>query len=74
MLLVAHFEEVLEEGAARGQDHLVRLQPLSLAGDRDVGEVLVVAERLELGRDVRLEVVPAQAELLLVRHRRRLLR
>lgn len=46
------------------------LEPASFAGQRHVDEVLLVTQRFELASDVRLEVVPAQAELLVARHLR----
>ena len=56
----------LEVGRAGRQDHLVRLAGLAVAGEGDVGEGLFVAEVLERRDHVGLEVVPSQAELLLV--------
>ncbi len=60
------FQEGLEVGRARGQDHLVGLAGLTVAGQRDVREGFLVAKVFE-GRDhVGLKVVPSQAELLLI--------
>lgn len=59
-----YFEELLEVGAAGRQDHLVGLQALSLARQCHVYEILIVSQRLELRRYVRLEIVPSQTELL----------
>ena len=56
----------LEVGRAGREDHLVRLAGLSVTGERDIGEGLLVAEVLERRDHVGLEVVPPQAELLLV--------
>ena len=61
-------QQSLEVGAAGGQDHLVGLAALAVRGDRDVREGLLVPEVLEAGDHVGLEVVPSQAELLLVVH------
>ena len=44
----------------------MRLAGLAVAGEGDVGEGLLVAEVLERRDHVGLEVVPPQAELLLV--------
>ena len=44
----------------------MRLAGLSVAGEGDVGKGLFVAEVLERRDHVGLEVVPSQAELLLV--------
>ena len=44
----------------------MRLAGLAVAGEGDVGEGLLVAEVLERRDHVGLEVVPSQAELLLV--------
>ena len=48
----------------------VRLEGLDahLCGDGDIAEALLVPEVLEGGDHVRLEVVPAEAELLVVGH------
>ena len=47
----------------------MRLAGLSVAGEGDVGEGLLVAKVLERRDHVGLEVVPPQAELLLVARR-----
>ena len=60
------FEECLEVGRAGGQDHLVSLARLSIASQRDVCKGLLVAEVLEGGDHVGLEVIPTKAKLLLV--------
>ena len=59
-------QEGLEVGRAGGEDHLVGLAGLSVAGEGDVGEGLLVPQVLEARHHVGLEVVPAEAELLLV--------
>ncbi len=59
-------EESLEVGRAGGQHHLVGLARLAVAGQGHVGEGLLVAQVLERRDHVGLEVVPAEAELLLV--------
>ena len=48
----------------------MRLEGLDahLCGDGDIAEALLVPEVLEGGDHVRLEVVPAEAELLVVGH------
>lgn len=45
----------------------MRLKALSVAGQRDVDEILVVSKVFEGGGDTTLVVVPAQAEVLGVR-------
>ena len=59
-------EQGLEVGGAGREDHLVRLAGLAVAGQGHVREGLFVAEVLEGGDHVGLEVVPSQAKLLLV--------
>ena len=61
-------QQSLEVGTAGGEDHLVSLRALAVAGDRHVTERLLVSEVLEGGHHVGLEVVPSQTELLLVIH------
>ena len=58
----------LEVGAAGRQDHLVGLGALPVAGDGHIRERLLVPQVLEAGHHVGLEVVPSEAELLLVIH------
>jgi len=53
-----------EEGAARGQDHLVGLDLIIITGQSHVEEVFVFTEFAERDTNVRLEVVPPKAELL----------
>lgn len=65
-----HLQKALEIRTARGQHHLVRLARLSLAGERHVGEALLVPQVPERRHHVALEIVPFEEELLLVRHRR----
>ena len=59
----------LEVGAAGRQDHLVGLGALTVTGNGHIRERLLVPEVLEAGHHVGLEVVPSEAELLLVVHR-----
>ena len=61
-------QQRLEVGRAGGQDHLVRLAALPITGNRHVSERLLIPEVFEGGDHVGLEVVPSQAELLLVVH------
>jgi len=63
------FQKCLEVGAAGRQDHLVGLGALPVTGDGHIRERLLVPEVLEAGHHVGLEVVPSEAELLLVVHR-----
>jgi len=59
-------QQGLKVGRAGGEDHLVRLARLAVAGQRHVGEALLVAQVLEGTDHVGLEVIPAEAKLLLV--------
>lgn len=69
MLARICLEQLLEVRAARGKDDLVRLESPAVAREGNVDEVLVISQRLELARDVRLKVIPPQAKLLLaIRH------
>ena len=61
-------QQGLEVGRAGGQDHLVRLAALPVAGQGHVAEGLLVPQMLEGGDHVGLEIIPAEAELLVVRH------
>ena len=56
-------EHSAEEGRAGGEDHLVRLQLLLVAGQRDIEEVLVLPQFTECTADVALKVVPTEAKL-----------
>merc|ERR1719445_942256 len=60
------FQEGLEVGRAGRQNHLVGLTSLSVAGQGDVSERLLVSEVFEGRHHVGLEVVPSQAKLLLI--------
>jgi len=62
------FQQILEVGTAGAEDHLVGLGVLSLGGDGDVTEGLLVSQMLEGSHHVGLEVVPSQTKLLIVRH------
>ena len=61
-------QQGLEVGAAGGEDHLVSLAALTIAGNRNVTEGLLIPQVFEGGHHVGLEVVPSQAELLLIVH------
>ena len=61
-------QQVLEVGAAGAEDHLVGLGVLALGGDGHVAEGLLIPQVLEAGDHVGLEIIPAEAELLVVRH------
>ena len=61
-------QQGLEVGTAGGENHLVSLAALAVAGDGHVAEGLLISEVLEGGHHVGLEVVPSQTELLLVVH------
>ena len=59
-----HPEDISEVVAARGEDDLVRLDLPALTAQRHVDKVAVQLEVAERGHDVRLVVVPLQAEVL----------
>jgi len=59
-------QQSLEVGATGGQNHLVCLAALSIAGNSHVSEGLFIPEMFEGGDHVGLEVVPSEAELLLI--------
>jgi len=62
------FEQSLEIGGAGGQNHLVGLAALSVAGEGHVTKRLLIPQMFEGGNHVGLEIVPSQTELLLVIH------
>merc|ERR1712001_33229 len=62
------FQQGLEVGTTGGEDHLVSLAALTIAGNRHVTEGLLIPQVFEGGHHVGLEVVPSQTELLLVVH------
>ena len=57
-------EDVLEEGAAGGEDDLVGLHLVILARQRHVEEVPVVSEFLQRRTDVGLEIIPPQTKVV----------
>ena len=58
-------QDVLEEGAAGAQDHLVTFNLAAIrTRERDVGEVFVVVEISESFHARALEVVPSQVHQL----------
>jgi len=61
-------QQSLEVRRAGRQDHLVRLATLTVARNGHVSERLLIPEMLEGSNHVGLEVIPAQAKLLLVIH------
>ena len=61
-------QQGLEVGRAGGQDHLVRLAALPVAGQGHVAERLLVPQVLEGGDHVGLEIVPAETKLLFLGH------
>ena len=56
-------EHAAEEGGAGGEDHLVGLDLFIITGQGHIEEVFVVPQFTERCGDVRLEIVPPQAEL-----------
>ena len=62
------FQQVFEIRGAGAQNHLVGLGVLALGGDGHVAEGLLIPQMLEGGDHVGLEIIPAEAELLLVIH------
>ena len=61
-------QQVLEVGGAGGENHLVCLGALAVAGQGHVAEGLLVPQVLEAGDHVGLEIVPTETELLLLGH------
>ena len=57
-------ENVLEEGAAGGEDDLVGLHLVVLARQGHVEEVPVVSEFLQRCTDVGLEIIPPQTKVV----------
>ena len=57
-------QQGLEVGATGGEDHLVRLAALTIAGNRHVTEGLLIPQVFEGGHHVGLEIIPAETELL----------
>ena len=57
-------QQVSECVRAGGEDDLVGLDLLPVAGDGHVHEVALLPQALEGGLDALLEVIPAQTELL----------
>ena len=57
-------EDVLEEGAAGGEDDLVGLHLVILARQGHVEEVPVVSEFLQRRTDVGLEIIPPQTKVV----------
>ena len=69
MVVPVSAQDSSEEGGAGGEDDLVGLQLVAvLAGQRHVKEVLVVAQLAKCAANVRLEIVPPEAELLCRAH------
>ena len=64
MLVPVPPKNCLEEGGAGGEDDLVRLQLVVLAGEGHVEEILVLSKLLESWTYVRLEVIPPQTKLV----------
>ena len=57
-------EDIAEEGAAGGDDHLVSFDLIVITGQSYVEKVFLVPELPKGPTDVGLEVVPLQAEFL----------
>ncbi len=64
VLVLVPPEDILEEGGAGGEHHLVGGNVRVLARQRHVEEVLVLAQRAQPLRNVRPVVVPSQAVVL----------
>jgi hypothetical protein len=64
VLVLVPPEDILEEGRAGGEHHLVCGNVRVLARQRHVEEVLVLAQRAQTLRNVRPVVVPSQAVVL----------
>ena len=61
-------EHSTEEWGAGGENHLVRLHLLLLAGQRHVEEILVLPQLAECTADVAFKVIPPKAELFRRHH------
>jgi len=61
-------KEVLEVGRACTEDHLVCLGVLTLGSNGDIAETFFIPQVFEGCNHVGLEVVPSEAELLVVSH------
>ena len=59
-------EKILEVRTAGAENHLVGLGVLTLGGDGDITEGLLIPQVLERGNHIGLKVVPSKAELLIV--------
>ena len=60
-------QKVAEERTGRDEDHLVRVNLLAiLAGQGHISEVFVLTQFLERSPDVVMEIVPLQAQLLII--------
>ena len=57
------FQKPLEEGTASGENHLVSFDTLILAGQGDIGEVVVASQFAESCLHNILKVVPLQTQL-----------
>ena len=68
MLCGILLQQDLEVGGACREDHLVCIAALTIRGDGHIGEGFLVPQMLEAGYHVGLEIVPSQAELLLIVH------
>lgn len=64
-----YLEDLLEEGAAGGEDDFVRGETLAVAREGDVHQTFLLPEAFEARRDVAQEAVPLEAYL--TRHRAR---
>ena len=59
-------QQSLEVRRAGGEDHLVSLGALTIAGQGHVTEGLLIPQMFEGGHHVGLEIIPSQAELLVI--------
>lgn len=60
-------EDLLKVRTAYGQHDFVRLQQLAIARQRHVHQIAAIVQILEAGRDVVLEIIPAQRKLVVHR-------
>ena len=64
MLARIRCKHLLEVRATNRQDDLVSLQQFSFAGQGTVNQVPAIVQILKAGRNIILEIVPAQRELV----------
>ena len=64
--MTTHLEQIPEVRTAGREHHAVSSDLVPLAAERDVHQLLHLAQAVEQGRDAALEAVPLETELLAV--------